>query len=269
MTFPTVTYVDYSAPPIAAAWLNAVNTICVTWDGVFGSSTTAAQMRTALGATATGDSLFTAASAAAARSALSSAASGAATASGLTTATGKLLGRTTAGTGALEELDPGSGLSFTAGALNVDITELTEDTSPDASADYVMTYDASATANKKVKPINLMPFTKSYVSADQTITTAGALTLAHSLGAVPTLLKFFLVCQTGELNYSAGDVIVVDTQIDPTNAVGRGISAKIDSTNITIRYGSTANVFMGLNATTGNIAPLTNANWKFRVRAWV
>ena len=77
MTFPTVTYVTQSAPTIDAPWLNAVNTICVTWDGVFGTATTAAQMRTALGSTATGDSLFTAASAAAARTTLGAAASGA------------------------------------------------------------------------------------------------------------------------------------------------------------------------------------------------
>ena len=44
---------------------------------------------------------------------------GAATGSGLTQGTGKLLGRTTASTGAIEEITPGSTLTFAAGALNV------------------------------------------------------------------------------------------------------------------------------------------------------
>lgn len=44
---------------------------------------------------------------------------GAATGSGLTQATGKLLGRTTASTGAIEEITPGSTLTFAAGSLDV------------------------------------------------------------------------------------------------------------------------------------------------------
>lgn len=44
---------------------------------------------------------------------------GLATAAGLTMNTGKLLGRSTAGTGALEELTVGTGLSLTGGTLSV------------------------------------------------------------------------------------------------------------------------------------------------------
>lgn len=40
--------------------------------------------------------------------------------------------------------------------IAVDITGLTADTSPDAAADYILTYDASATANKKVTINNLL-----------------------------------------------------------------------------------------------------------------
>jgi hypothetical protein len=52
-----------------------------------------------------------------ARANLGAAASGAVTGSGLTMATARLLGRTTAGTGAVEEITVGSGLSLTGGAL--------------------------------------------------------------------------------------------------------------------------------------------------------
>jgi len=52
-----------------------------------------------------------------ARTSLGAAASGAVTASGLTQGTARLLGRTTASTGAVEELTVGTGLSLSAGAL--------------------------------------------------------------------------------------------------------------------------------------------------------
>lgn len=58
-----------------------------------------------------------AADAATARANLGTATSGAVTASGLTMATSRLLGRTTAGAGAIEEISVGSGLSLTGGTL--------------------------------------------------------------------------------------------------------------------------------------------------------
>lgn len=97
----------------------SVTTVSMT---AFGTSlvgaANAAAGRTVLGSSATGDSLFTAASAAAARSAISAATSGAATGSGLTMATAKLLGRTTASSGAIEEIGV-SGLTLSGGTLSV------------------------------------------------------------------------------------------------------------------------------------------------------
>lgn len=63
-------------------------------------------------------SVIAAANAAAARTALVAAGSGAVTSSGLTMATARLLGRSTASTGAIEEITVGSGLSLTAGTLS-------------------------------------------------------------------------------------------------------------------------------------------------------
>jgi hypothetical protein len=57
--------------------------------------------------------------AATARSNLGAAASGAVTGSGLTVATSRLLGRTTAGTGAIEEISAGTGISLSAGSVAV------------------------------------------------------------------------------------------------------------------------------------------------------
>lgn len=43
--------------------------------------------------------------------------------------------------------------------LRLDINGLTEDTTPDGSADFVATFDASAATHKKVKPVNMPTFT--------------------------------------------------------------------------------------------------------------
>jgi hypothetical protein len=79
---------------IPADWLNDVNTLV--W-GVFAGSTTIGQVKTLLGVLAAGPI----------------------TTSGLTQATSRLLGRTTASTGAIEELTVGSGLTLSAGSLAV------------------------------------------------------------------------------------------------------------------------------------------------------
>jgi len=62
---------------------------------------------------------------AAARATLGAAGSGAVTSSGLTMATARLLGRTTAGSGAVEEITVGSGLTLSGGALTSTVAALT------------------------------------------------------------------------------------------------------------------------------------------------
>jgi len=52
-------------------------------------------------------------------------------------------------------LAAGSGIGVSGMTISLDINGLTEDTTPDAAADFVATYDNSATANKKVKLSNL------------------------------------------------------------------------------------------------------------------
>lgn len=84
--------------------------------------TTAAAARATLGSTTVGDAVFIAANAAAARSAMSAAGSGAVTGSGLTQTSSRLLGRTTASTGAIEEITVGAGLTLSAGALTATVT---------------------------------------------------------------------------------------------------------------------------------------------------
>jgi hypothetical protein len=87
-------------------------------------------------------------------------------------ASGKLAGRTSAGSGALEAITPSANLSLTVGTLDVvgpvasalgltgavSLDSLAEDTAPDKAADFLCIYDASASAHRKVRPQNLIPY---------------------------------------------------------------------------------------------------------------
>jgi len=88
-------------------------------DKIAGRSSSGAGPGEEIACTAAGRALLDDADAAAQRTTLGAAASGAATASGLTMATARLLGRTTAATGAIEEITVGTGLTLSAGTLSV------------------------------------------------------------------------------------------------------------------------------------------------------
>lgn len=114
-----------------------------------------------------------------------------------------------------------------------------------------------------------LPVTKSYTSSNQTITAAGLLTLAHSLGAMPVIVQVRLKCLTAELNYSIGDEVMIDFFGGYQGGnTGQCLSVVPDATNLNIRYGGAANVFAVPNKTTGILANITNANWAAIFRAF-
>jgi len=99
--------------------------------------------------------------------------------------------------------------------------------------------------------------------ADQTITAAGALTVAHSLGKLPVRVDCFLVCQTGELGFTAGDVVPINTNIQGATSTGQTLTW--DTTNVYIRFGGSAGAYELLHKTTGIRTATTAANWKLRL----
>ena len=111
-------------------------------------------------------------------------------------------------------------------------------------------------------------FTKSFTSAEQTITSGGTLTLAHSLGVIPEMVQCRLVCKTAEANYSVGDIINADFQQTDAAINTLGYAWNVDATNVGIVFGTNAKVFLTKNKTTNAIIQLTNANWKLVVKAW-
>lgn len=107
-----------------------------------------------------------------------------------------------------------------------------------------------------------------FTSSAQTITSAGTLTIAHGLGARPSVITAWLVNVTGEHNYTTGQTVSVPVGHDATSGTNnRGFSCRADTTNLVLRFGSDANVFVINDATSGVSQLATNANWTLVLHA--
>lgn len=108
------------------------------------------------------------------------------------------------------------------------------------------------------------PSITTFISADQTITTAGLLTIAHGLGVVPKSIQVFLVCQVAEFGYSVGDIVQMNVSGSGNN---RGYTAVVNSTNIIIKFSNQTNVFRLLSLLNGAgfATPTTSFRWKLRI----
>lgn len=109
-------------------------------------------------------------------------------------------------------------------------------------------------------------FTESFESSAQSITAAGTLTLAHGLSSQPKLYFTYIKCTTGEHNYSIGDEVPVPMNGNSNN--NYGVTVVPDATNLTVRFGSDANVLQVLDKTSGASANITLSSWEFYARTW-
>ena len=140
-------------------------------------------------------------------------------------------------------------------------------TTVDADNDELLIYDASDGRHKKVNPSALGGvFSQVFVSSEQTITAAGALTLAHGLDSVPTLFQLLLVCKTSEHGYAVDDQIIWG--FSDENGTARGVSIVPDSSNLNIRFGNNVTTFIGIHKTSGGSVSFTNSSWRAVFRAW-
>jgi hypothetical protein len=112
-----------------------------------------------------------------------------------------------------------------------------------------------------------LPIQNEYISSEQAIVTGGLVTLAHGLGEMPRIVKSRLICKTADKGYSVGDEVVINTAGDLTTE-SRGLSVTVDSTNISLRFGSNASCFQVTEKSTGSIVTITNSRWKLIIEAW-
>lgn len=110
-------------------------------------------------------------------------------------------------------------------------------------------------------------FSAYFQSTDQTITSAGTLTIAHGLARKPLLIFAVLKCTTAELNYSINDEVAIALGANDQGS-SIGVSVVPDATNLNVRFGNAAIPFLVNNKTTGASANITLANWRLVLRAW-
>lgn len=103
-------------------------------------------------------------------------------------------------------------------------------------------------------------------TADQAITSGGALTIAHGLGRTPILMLGFLKNISAQGNYVTGDII--PHVLGATQILSNfGVSVTADATNLYVRYGSQAvNTMVAIDKTTGASFNPTNTSWSFFLR---
>lgn len=138
-------------------------------------------------------------------------------------------------------------------------------------------YTASATGGDKgADTINAAEIYKngarlllqqSFESTQQTITTAGSLTLAHGLGVSPKLIQIVAICTTADRNYSVNDELVTNPSVTDSGSSGHGVALTVDATNLNVRF-SAGGPLTGFDKTTGVWGNMTQTSWKMVFRAW-
>lgn len=148
-------------------------------------------------------------------------------------AASRLLGRgSAAGSGDVEELTVGSGLTLSGTTLSSSI------------------------------------FTEQFISSNQTIPAPGGLlTVAHGMSGKPKIIQLWAICTTAANGYSIGDEIFVsDIWTNSINSINSQIYVD-DNTNINIRAGATNSFALGVK-NTGSVVVATTTNFAYQVRAW-
>ena len=153
-------------------------------------------------------------------------------------------------------------------ALIADFTEVTA-----VAGDSILLGDASDSGNTKRDTIQgildliTTIAAPGYTSAETTVAADTAQTFAHSLGAVPSLVRVVLRCKTDDQGYSSSNSEEVDatTLTKGGSSEDSGIIVSADATNITVTTGVNIRI---LNKSTFNDGAITEARWKWIVRAW-
>ncbi len=110
-----------------------------------------------------------------------------------------------------------------------------------------------------------VPFSTSFTSGELSAAADTVTDTAHSLGAVPTLVRVVLRNKTTEYGYAVGEEVDVGNDVD-SNGADRGVTIASNATNVTIIHGEILRI---LSQATTNLVAITAANWKFVIRAWV
>lgn len=111
-------------------------------------------------------------------------------------------------------------------------------------------------------------FTEYYESAEQVVTVAGTLSLAHGLSGTPKLVVVTYICKTTNLGYAVGDTVTVMSGMNGrVNAVDGSFGELLvpGAVNVSLRFGSS---FALMSKSSGNLSGTSAASWRAIVKAW-
>ena len=96
------------------------------------------------------------------------------------------------------------------------------------------------TKNAVYDKVESLPFKTEYLSGAQTPSAGGLMTLAHSLGVAPKLIRIAAEVTTADAGFSIGDFIDLTATVQRATEVTQntGLAVYYDSTNVYIRLGS-------------------------------
>jgi hypothetical protein len=161
--------------------------------------------------------------------------------------------------GAYTFLTVGTGLTITGTSLDANSATF-------SSAAEIRTGTESAKSLAPNTLLSALGFSADFTSSNQTVTSAGTLTIAHSLGRIPKFVQPILFFQNTAGGFTAGSFLFLPH--GPTTNSNRGIRVTYDATNVYIGFGSDATVFEVINAATGAIVAIANADVRLIIRAW-
>ncbi len=100
-----------------------------------------------------------------------------------------------------------------------------------------------------------------FISSPQTVVFNTTVTVAHGLGAIPTVLQLFLECITTEQGYNPGERVPVYFHFNGFAETGRGVQIYASTTNIVIVSG--VNGVWVMSASSRTQFQITPANWRY------
>jgi hypothetical protein len=136
-----------------------------------------------------------------------------------------------------------------------------------------ITATGSGTTDPALDPVNYVLISNfAYMqTADQPITAAGSLTIAHGLGRAPLFVQGFMKNTSAERGYAPGDIAPVALGAGINNggtvAGSIGVSYIADATNLYVKFAGSSNTLPVVDRTDGNLASITDSKWTFFLRA--
>ena len=117
--------------------------------------------------------------------------------------------------------------------------------------------------------LSTLPFSKEYQSTGQTMITGGVLTLAHGLSADPKLIRLYAYATAAGSGFSVGDKLDLTATVNSFGSdASTGMTVTFDSTNIYIRNGQNAVLWIIPNKSTGTRDTPQRADFILYVEAY-